>query len=58
MSATVLMIPESGAQPQIPGPVQGTLMTPEYVRTIGRLAYLRVWPLVTVSTAASGSLGA
>jgi hypothetical protein len=47
MSATVLKIPESGPQPQIPGPVQGTLMTPEYVRTIGRLAYLWGWPMVS-----------
>lgn len=47
MSATVLKVPETGSAPQIPGPVQGTLMTPEYVRTIGRVAYLWGWPLVS-----------
>ena len=47
MSATVLKIPESGPQPQIPGPVQGTVMAPEYVRTIGRVAYLWGWPMVS-----------
>jgi hypothetical protein len=47
MSATVLKISESGPQPQIPGPVQGTLMTPEYVRTVGRLAYVWGWPMVS-----------
>ena len=47
MSATVLKIPESGPQPQIPGPVQGTVLAPEYVRTIGRVAYLWGWPMVS-----------
>jgi len=47
MSATVLKIPESGNQPQVPGPVPGTMMTPEYVRAVGQLAYVWGWPLVS-----------
>lgn len=47
MPATVLKIPESGPQAQIPGPVQGTFMTSEYVRIVGRLAYLWGWPMVS-----------
>ena len=33
---------------ELPGPVPGTRLTPEYVREIGRLAYLFAWPMVNV----------
>ena len=48
MSATVLKIPESGVQLRgVPGPVLGTLMTWDYVRMVGRVAYLWGWPMVS-----------
>lgn len=46
MSATILKIPESGTQRQIAGPVTGIQMTPEYIRAVGRLAYLWGWTIV------------
>jgi len=48
MSATVLEIPKSSAEPQVPGPVPGTRMTPEFVGLIGRFAYMWAWPMVNV----------
>ncbi len=33
---------------ELSGPVPGTRLTPEYVREIGRLAYLFAWPMVNV----------
>ena len=32
----------------IPGPVAGARMTEDYVRSVGRLAYLWGWPLVNM----------
>lgn len=36
--------PSSG----VPGPVPGTILTREYVRLIGRMAYLWAWPMVNL----------
>jgi len=35
-------------QNQVPGPIPGSRMTPEFVELIGRLAYLWAWPMVNV----------
>ena len=32
----------------VPGPVPGARMTEDYVRSVGRLAYLWGWPLVNM----------
>lgn len=32
----------------VPGPVPGTRVTPEYVQSIGRLAYLWAWPMMNL----------
>jgi hypothetical protein len=32
--------------PAVPGPVPGTRMTEQYIRDIGRMAYLWAWPMV------------
>ena len=31
-----------------PGPIAGTTLTPEYVRTVGRFAYVWGWPMVSM----------
>ena len=41
--ATTTSTPE-----RIPGPVEGTRMTPEYVASVGRAAYLWAWPMVNI----------
>ncbi|VVN82626.1 hypothetical protein PS726_01210 [Pseudomonas fluorescens] len=38
------LIPTTAAE--VPGPVSGNVMTPEYVQMIGRMAYFWGWPLV------------
>ena len=37
-------LPKTAAE--VPGPVSGSAMTPAYVQTVGRMAYLWGWPLV------------
>ena len=37
-------LPKTAAD--VPGPASGTVMTKEYVQTVGRMAYLWGWPLV------------
>ena len=32
----------------VPGPIPGARMTEDYVRSLGRLAYLWGWPLVNM----------
>jgi len=48
MSASVLEIPKSTDQPQVPWPVPGTRITPEFVELIGRFAYMWAWPMVNI----------
>src|SRR5215475_5131244 len=43
-AAAEAAIPKTHAE--VPGPVAGTLMTKEYVQTVGRIAYLWGWPLI------------
>lgn len=40
-------IPKSAAE--VPGPAVGTAMTKEYVRMVGRMAYIWGWPLVNTN---------
>ena len=47
MSPSVLEIPTIHAQEPVPGPTPGTLMTPDYIRAVGRVAYLWGWPMVS-----------
>ncbi len=44
--AQQLPIPKSAAE--VPGPVVGTVMTKDYVRMAGRMAYVWAWPLVNM----------
>jgi hypothetical protein len=37
-------LPKTAAD--VPGPVAGSIMTKEYVQSVGRTAYLFAWPLV------------
>src|SRR5215469_1667935 len=39
---------ESAAPAKVPGPVPGTRMTPEYVASVGRAAYLWSWPMANI----------
>jgi hypothetical protein len=41
-----LPIPPSKTAAEIPGTTPGTVMTKEYVRTVGQMAYLWGWPLI------------
>jgi hypothetical protein len=45
--AQQVRLPETAAE--VPGPVSGTVMTKEYVATVGRLAYIWGWALVNNS---------
>jgi hypothetical protein len=47
MSASVIEIPKLHPTESVPGPTPGTLMTPEYIRTVARLAYIWGWPMVS-----------
>jgi hypothetical protein len=44
--APIMTSVQSGAIPT--GPVPGSKLTPEFVREIGRFAYIWAWPLVNV----------
>ena len=48
MSASLAPVEVSTSRPHIPGPVPNTRLTPAFVQTIGRLAYLWAWPMVNV----------
>ena len=47
MSASVVEIPSINVRESVPGPTPGTLMSPEYIRTVARLAYVWGWPMVS-----------
>jgi hypothetical protein len=45
-SAHTQQVPLPKAAAEVPGPAAGTVMSKEYVQTVGRMAYLWGWPLV------------
>ena len=47
-SVSVISVPDSSAQTITASPVQNTIMTPEYVKAIGKYAYLWGWPMMNL----------
>src|SRR5262245_20755598 len=45
-SAWAQQVPPPKSAVDVPGTPVGTVMTPEYVETVGRMAYIWGWPLV------------
>jgi hypothetical protein len=44
---------EGAKRKKTPGPVEGTIMTPEYARLVGRQAYFWAWPMVNLHNRAA-----
>jgi hypothetical protein len=47
-NAIAQQVPPPKTAADLPGPAAGTLMTREYVQTVGRMAYIWGWPLVNL----------
>ncbi len=45
-NARAQQVPLPKTAAEVPGPPSGTAMTPAYVQSVGRVAYLWGWPLV------------
>jgi hypothetical protein len=54
-SALAQQVPIPTTAAQVPGPAPGTAMTKEYVRMVGRMAYMWGWPLVNAANRAIAS---
>jgi hypothetical protein len=51
--APAQQIPIPTTATEVPGPAAGTAMTKQYVRTVGRMAYVWGWPLVDAANRAA-----